>query len=83
MRHQKRGRLPSVLLGVQRSRVRISPSRPFFSSIEFLKMSEPTKKPFFLFTEPEQKRPWFSTAASTLMLILWPVPLIVILLIWS
>ncbi|MGB1790559.1 MAG: hypothetical protein ACPHP2_14450 [Limisphaerales bacterium] len=46
-------------------------------------MSEPTKKPFFLFTEPEQKRPWFSTAASTLMLILWPVPLIVILLIWS
>tara|TARA_B100000459_G_C8408314_1_gene127771 strand:- start:118 stop:258 length:141 start_codon:yes stop_codon:yes gene_type:complete len=46
-------------------------------------MSEPTKKPFFLFAEPEQKRPWFSTAASTLMLILWPVPLIVILLIWS
>jgi len=46
-------------------------------------MSKPTKKPFFLFAESDQKRPWFTTATSTLMLVLWPVPLIVILLIWS
>jgi hypothetical protein len=46
-------------------------------------MSKPIKKPFFLFAEPDQKRPWFTTAVSTLMLCLWPVPLIVILLIWS
>jgi hypothetical protein len=45
-------------------------------------MSE-DKKSFFLFEEQEQKRPWFSAFASTLMLILWPVPLIIILLVWS
>ena len=48
-------------------------------------MSKSKIKKFWLSlnSEPKIKKPWFSVKTSTLMLILWPVPLIIILLIWS